>query len=127
MIFEKDVRQAIVTLRDICFIIPPMPSLQDLSYRAEDTVFSKKAGTVYKDKKVNFSMNTSVSQQDRLQEMEDKVTRKLSQRELAINNLMNQIENDEMATKAKQVNLMRRSSNSVSQYAKQRPISSVSN
>ena len=43
MIFEKQVELAIGILRDICFIIPPMP-LIDLSYSIEDVMFNKKAG-----------------------------------------------------------------------------------
>lgn len=43
MIFEKDVGKAIDVLRDICCIIPPLP-INDLSYRAEDTIYSKKSG-----------------------------------------------------------------------------------
>ena len=43
MVYEGLLTEAIEVLRDICFIIPPMP-LSDLSYNQDQSVFSKKAG-----------------------------------------------------------------------------------
>ena len=43
MIYEGNIKEAVNVLRDICYIIPPMP-IKDLSYNQEEKDYSKKAG-----------------------------------------------------------------------------------
>ena len=68
LVFERSIKTAIEVLREICFLIPPLP-IDDLTFR-EESNFSKKSKVPLTPKKNR--MSTDMGNKNLLQEMEDK-------------------------------------------------------
>ena len=86
-VFEKNITQATQILREICFLIPPLP-IDGLSFSTQQ--YSKKIGGLEGTNRINKDKNPN--KPDQIQIMEEKVNQNLLKRKAVFNKMVDKFE-----------------------------------